>query len=200
MTIVYHHKHQMFCMSSVFVFSLLYSAAAKSWTDSNLYGSMSRQLFVEKIACKNLLWISVSSQNSWANVNPLLYLFQLCTSVDDVYRAIGSSLFAVQNDPQTVRTACDQALADLAKLNLIIQKSNCEGIIRLETTELGLAAYKGIPREWGSLLSGIVNVYAYSRFLASFYEPGDQIIICFLNLSLNRIQQILTIQRLAKFR
>ena len=110
------------------------------------------QLFVEKIACNNQLWIAVSSLNSYANVDLLLYLFQLCTSVDDVYRAIGSSLFAVQNDPQTVRTACDQSLADLAKLNLIIQKSNCEGIIRLETTELGLAAYKGIPREWGSLL------------------------------------------------
>ena len=161
---------------------------------------MFTQLVVEKIACKNQLWISVSSPNSKANVNPLLYLFQLCTSVDDVYRAIGSSLFAVQNDPQTVRTACDQAMADLAKLNLIIQKTNCEGIIRLETTELGLAAYKGIPREWGSLLSDINNVYTYSRFPASFYEPGDQIRICFLNLSLNRIKQILIIQRLAKFR
>ncbi|KAF6016506.1 HELQ [Bugula neritina] len=69
---------------------------------------------------------------------------KLCSSVQEVYDAISSTLFAKQSsNKETVQLACDTSLSQLASKKLVIQKCNEDGETRLEVTDLGTAAYKG---------------------------------------------------------
>ncbi|KAF6037005.1 HELQ [Bugula neritina] len=69
---------------------------------------------------------------------------KLCSSVQEVYDAISSTLFAKQSsNKEAVQLACDTSLSQLASKKLVVQKCNEDGETRLEVTDLGTAAYKG---------------------------------------------------------